>query len=112
MLTEAEALLEAGIALAGRTWSHFLSTLDWGEGPERFVCHQVGKTHQRRLFDALGIDSRRDFVTYPTMGNVGSVSLPYTLHRAMETGHIHPGERVAMLGIGSGLSCAMLGLEA
>lgn len=113
MLTDAEALLEAGITLARATWERFLSEMRWSEGaPERVVCHQVGRTHQRRLLEALGLDQERDFVTYPQMGNVGSVSLPFTLHHAMSAGHIRSGDRVAMLGIGSGLSCAMLGLEA
>lgn len=112
MLTEAEALLDAGIALAESTWKDFLPSLGWSvETPSRVVCHQVGRAHQRRLLEALGIDPAKDFVTYPEMGNVGSVSLPLTLAQAVEAGAIARGQTAALLGIGSGLSCLMVGVE-
>jgi len=112
MLTEAEALLDAGIALAGTTWEAFSSELGWrAEMPDCFICHQVGRTHQRRLFEALGLDRKRDFTTFEYMGNVGSVSLPFTFHKALEAGKIPPGGKAALLGIGSGLSSVMLGVE-
>jgi 3-oxoacyl-[acyl-carrier-protein] synthase-3 len=112
MLTEAEALLDAGIALATTTWERFRQQMAWpADAPDLYVCHQVGRSHQRRLFEALGADRSKDFTTFETMGNVGSVSLPFTLHRALREGKIIAGSRVAMLGIGSGLSCMMLGVE-
>ncbi len=113
MLTEAEALLDAGIALARATWEDFERATGWSRAtPDCFACHQVGRTHQRRLFDALGLDRGRDFTTFETMGNMGSVSLPFTFHEAVAAGRVPPGARVALLGIGSGLSCAMLAVEA
>jgi acyl-CoA:acyl-CoA alkyltransferase len=113
MLTEAEALLDAGIALAGGTWTAFCEALGWTDStPDCFVCHQVGRTHQRRLFESLGLDRSRDFTTFEYMGNVGSVSLPFTFHQAREAGRVRPGDKVALLGIGSGLSSVMLGVEA
>jgi 3-oxoacyl-[acyl-carrier-protein] synthase III len=42
---------------------------------------------------------------------MGSVSLPATFALGEEAGFIEPGQRVAMLGIGSGLHCLMLGVE-
>jgi 3-oxoacyl-[acyl-carrier-protein] synthase-3 len=113
MQINAEELLDAGISLAGTTWEIFEKELGWDRGtPDCFVCHQVGRTHQRRLFDSLGLDRSKDFTTYETMGNVGSVSLPFTFHKAVEAGRIGPGEKAALLGIGSGLSTVMLGVEA
>lgn len=113
MLTDAGALLEAGIALAKEAFGGFLEELGWEAGtPDCLICHQVGRTHQRQLLEALGLDPRRDFVTYPEMGNVGSVSLPYTLHEARAAGRLEKGRKAALLGIGSGLSTMMLGVEA
>lgn len=112
MLTEAEALLDAGIALARETWVEFLQVLDWqAQTPRHFICHQVGKTHQRRLFDELGLDRSRDFTTYETMGNMGSVSLPFTFDAAGKAGRFAAGDAIALLGIGSGLTCGMLGVQ-
>ena len=113
MQTDAEGLLDAGIALADETWTAFEKELSWDRStPDCFVCHQVGKTHQRRLFDSLELDRSRDFTTFEYMGNVGSVSLPFTFHEALQAGKINPGNKVALLGIGSGLSSVMLGVEA
>jgi 3-oxoacyl-[acyl-carrier-protein] synthase-3 len=42
---------------------------------------------------------------------MGSVSLPATLSAAADAGAIRDGDRVALMGIGSGLSCLMLALE-
>jgi 3-oxoacyl-[acyl-carrier-protein] synthase-3 len=112
MLTEAEALLDAGVALAGRTWQAFCANTGWDAAtPDRFITHQVGRMHQLRLFSELGLDTDRDFITYPRLGNVGSVSLPITLHQAVAAGAFGPGQRAALLGIGSGLSCLMAGIE-
>ncbi|MDP0499151.1 MAG: 3-oxoacyl-ACP synthase III [Verrucomicrobiota bacterium JB022] len=111
MLTEAEQLLEAGLKVAGRTWERFQEAFGWGHAEvDHVICHQVGRTHQRRLLESLGLPLEKDFPTYPYMGNVGSVSLPFSLAKAMEAGVLTSGDRVALLGIGSGLSSAMLGL--
>jgi 3-oxoacyl-[acyl-carrier-protein] synthase-3 len=39
------------------------------------------------------------------------VALPLALALAAERGFVASGQRVGLLGIGSGLSCLMLGLE-
>jgi len=112
MQTDSEALLEAGVEVAARCWKRFKAETGWDEKtPDTVICHQVGKQHQRRLFDKLGLDDARDFSTFAWLGNVGSVSLPITLARAAEEGRLRPGSKVALLGIGSGLSCQMMALQ-
>ncbi len=110
MSTDAEALLEAGNALAARTFELFRSELDW-PAPDRVVTHQVGSAHRRRLLETLGLPAEIDFPTLAEHGNVGSVSLPLSLSLAVEAGFVRSGQRLALLGIGSGLGCLMLGLE-
>lgn len=112
MMTDSEELLVAGLAVADRAWQKFLVTSGW-ERPAiaRFICHQVGKRHRDGLFARLAIPVERDFSTFETLGNVGSVSCPITLVKAAEADAVAPGDRVALLGIGSGLSSVMLGLE-
>jgi 3-oxoacyl-[acyl-carrier-protein] synthase-3 len=112
MATNAEALLKAGIKLAKNVWKQFCDEIKWTDKQvTRYICHQVGKTHQTQLFDALKLDKAKDFVTYPFLGNVGSVSLPATLAHAVEQGVVKSGDKLALLGIGSGLNCMMLGVE-
>ncbi|MEX0326749.1 MAG: 3-oxoacyl-ACP synthase III [Puniceicoccaceae bacterium] len=112
MQTNAEELLDAGINLASGAWDAFEEEVGWNrQTPDCFICHQVGRTHQRRLFDSLQLDRGRDFTTYEYMGNVGSVSLPFTFHKAVEAGKLDASRRASLLGIGSGLSSVMLAVE-
>jgi acyl-CoA:acyl-CoA alkyltransferase len=112
MATDAEALLEAGIVLARANFTDFLAELSWtADSLDRVLTHQVGRAHQKALFDALELDEQRSFITYDFLGNVGSVSLPVTLALATEANFVRPADRVALLGIGSGLSSVMMGIE-
>lgn len=109
MQTDSEQLLVAGVGLAKETWDAF--TAEQGAGYDRFICHQVGSTHRRKLYEMLGLDLAKDFSTFETLGNTGSVALPATLAKAIDAGAVREGDRVGLLGIGSGLNCLMLALE-
>lgn len=112
MQTDSEALLHAGVALAKRTWGRFLEESGWRtEEVDKVVTHQVGRAHRKLLLEALEIDLAKDAPTVETLGNTGAVALPTALSLAVESGHIATGDRVALLGIGSGLSCVMLAVE-
>lgn len=112
MQTDSERMLEAGVALAARTWSEFTAETGWTrDSIDRAICHQVGSAHRRKLLETLKIDPSKDYSTFETLGNMGSVSLPATLSAAADSGSIRDGDRVALLGIGSGLNCMMLALE-
>ena len=112
MSTDSEALLLAGNELAGRTFERFLTELAWTrESIDRVVTHQVGSAHRKLLFETLELDRERDYPTFETLGNTGSAALPTSLSMALEAGFVSDGQRVALLGIGSGLNCMMLGLE-
>ena len=109
MQTDSEQLLVAGVGLAQETWREF--TAEQGDAFARYVCHQVGSTHRRKLYEALGLDLAKDFSTFEKLGNTGSVALPATLAAAVDAGAVRDGDRVGLLGIGSGLNCLMLALE-
>lgn len=112
MQTDSEQLLIAGVDLATETWRDFTGEVGWSrESVDRFICHQVGSVHRRKLYEALDLELAKDFSTFETLGNMGSASLPATLAQAVATGAVKEGDRVALLGIGSGLNCLMLALE-
>lgn len=112
MSTDSEALLNAGCELAGETWRLFKQVLDWSDGDMvRCYTHQVGVAHRDRLYQTIGRDPGRDFATLEFLGNVGSVSPPITMAMGVERQPPGEGEKIALLGIGSGLSCMMLGAE-
>jgi 3-oxoacyl-[acyl-carrier-protein] synthase-3 len=112
METDSEELLHRGVETAQQTWQVFSGVPGW-TAPEidGFFCHQVGTAHARLLFERLGLDIDRNFETLATLGNVGSVSAPITLAQAMEQDVFRPGHRGALLGIGSGINCLMLGID-
>src|SRR5688572_28589426 len=109
MQTDSEQLLLAAVSLARETWNDF--TRSHGTDFDRFICHQVGSVHRRKLYETLGLPLEKDFSTFETLGNTGSVALPATLAAAIEAGAVKEGDRVGLLGIGSGLNCLMLALE-
>ena len=112
MDTDATQVLMHGVELGKRTWEKLLTTLDWRrEDVDKVICHQVGSAHRKTVLDTIGVSLDRDFSTFETHGNIGTVSVPITAAIADEQGFLRSGDRVAFLGIGSGLNCLMLGIQ-
>ncbi len=112
MNTDSEMLLVAGCDLAVETWALAKEELGWSnDNVDRCFTHQVGVAHRDRLYEILELNPALDFSTLETLGNVGSVSLPITMAQGVDQRTPSPGEKIAMLGIGSGLNCIMLGAE-
>lgn len=112
MNTDAEALLDAGCALAKQTWDKTKGLLKVdNDDVKRFFCHQVGSVHRNRLLKTLEIPVEKDLSTFPWLGNMGSVSLPVTLAVGAAQGLMQKDDLVALLGIGSGINCMMLGVR-
>ena len=104
MRTDTAALLENGLALAKEA---FVASVEAGwewSTCDRYVMHQVSAVHTRRLCDLLGVDMDLVPLTYPGFGNMGPAAVPYTLSTVADG--IGPGERILLMGIGSGLNCA------
>jgi 3-oxoacyl-[acyl-carrier-protein] synthase-3 len=112
METDAAGVLQHGVVLGVETFRNFKAEMPWtADKPDKIICHQVGATHQKTILDALGIAAEKDFVTYPHLGNMGTVSLPLTAAIADERGFLKKGDCVGFFGIGSGLNCMLLGME-
>ena len=110
METDSETLMKEGCALAGETWQATKAELGWQDADvDRVFCHQVGQGHRRLMYERVGLDPAKDFSTLEILGNTGAASLPTTLAMGEEQGVLHKGDRIALLGIGSGLNCLMLG---
>lgn len=112
MQTDSEALLHAGVNLAEATWAVARRELGWSnDDVDRVFTHQVGKAHSKLLLERLGLNAARDFSTFEFLGNTGAAALPTALALGIERNVLQPGDRTALLGIGSGLSSVMLGVE-
>lgn len=112
METRSEDLLKAGVELVTQTWSIFLDELNWSNDSfNKLVGHQVGVAHRNAILDSIKVSKDKDYSTFESLGNTGSSALPVTLMKAHEDNFIKKSDTVALLGIGSGLSTVMLGVE-
>lgn len=109
METDSEKLMAEGIATGAAAFEKLLRESGWDrESVDRSICHQVGNRHRAAMLEAMGLSVSNDSVSFPKLGNTGSVALPLTVALAANQGDLSPGDRVAMLGIGSGINSVML----
>jgi acyl-CoA:acyl-CoA alkyltransferase len=108
MVTDGNKLLAAGLELAKRTFERAKDELSWqAEALAEVVIHQVSRQHTDKLAAMLGIAPERIWAIFPEHGNIGPASVPMVLAAAEKEGRMQRGDRVALMGIGSGLNCAM-----
>jgi len=108
MVTNAKKLLNHGMELAFKTWIKAREALAWTpDNIDHFIIHQVGKAHTERFARTLGIDLSKVFRLYPNHGNIGPAGVPIVLSKLVEAGKIESGDRIALMGIGSGINCTM-----
>lgn len=107
MFTDAKALLKGGMELVVSAWTEAKRDWNWS-GMNRYILHQVSDVHTDAILKATGIDRSKVPLTYPKFGNVGPASIPITLAAEAET--LRPGDRVLLMGVGSGLNTAMMEL--
>jgi 3-oxoacyl-[acyl-carrier-protein] synthase III len=112
MQTDSERLLEEGLNTGKATFADLLAASGWQRDQfQRSVCHQIGSTHRKLMLESIELPLANDYATFSWLGNTGSVALPSAFALAIEEGFIQPGQRVALLGIGSGINSIMLDVE-
>ena len=112
MDTDSEKLMAEGIACGAENFGQLCDGIGWtADRIDRTVCHQVGGRHREAMLAAMHLELNRDTKTFDRLGNTGSVALPLTWAAAIDRGDIRPNQRVAALGIGSGINSVMLAME-
>jgi len=104
MRTDTAGLLEGGLELARVAFDDAITSGWQWKDCDRYVMHQVSAVHTTKLCELLGVDMSLVPLTYPKFGNMGPAAVPYTLSTIAD--EIGAGERVLLMGIGSGLNCA------
>ena len=107
MFTNAKALLKGGLDLVVSAWKEAQRDWNW-QSMDRYILHQVSDVHTDSIIKATGMDRSKVPLTYPKYGNVGPASIPITL--AEEAERLSKGDRVLLMGVGSGLNTAMMEL--
>ena len=101
MSTDTKGLLDAGMAISDAMWTDAKAVFDWA-AMDRYVAHQVSQVHTATMCRTIGIDSDRVPRSFPMRGNMGPASIPFTL--ATQVDSLQTGDRVLLMGVGSGLN--------
>lgn len=107
MFTDAKALLKGGLDLVVSAWKEAGTEWNWSS-MDRYITHQVSSVHTNAIVKAAKLDRDKVPVTFPKYGNVGPASIPITLVEEQAT--LSKGDRVLLMGVGSGLNTAMMEL--
>ena len=108
MVADTRTLLQEGIKLANKTFMAAKQVLGWAiDELDQFVIHQVSGPHTAAFIKSFGIDPAKVMTIFGEHGNVGPASVPIVLSKLRDLGRLKQGDRIALLGIGSGLNCAM-----
>lgn len=101
MKTDSNALYVEGLKLALDTWHDAQGEFDWSD-MDAYVAHQTSTVHIRGLCDALDLPVEKFPLSLREHGNTAAVAVPFTL--AQHLPHLGKGDRVLLMGIGSGLN--------
>ncbi len=108
MWTDTRSLLLEGMKLASLTYTAARTVLGWViHDLDHIVIHQVSKAHTDSFISKFGVDPARVYRIFPMLGNIGPASIPTVLSRIVDEGRVRPGDKIALMGIGSGLNCSM-----
>jgi 3-oxoacyl-[acyl-carrier-protein] synthase-3 len=108
MVTDTRMLLLEGIKLAEKTFVAAKLALGWTvDELNQFVIHQVSRPHTAAFIKNFGIDPAKVLTIFGEHGNIGPASVPIVLSKLKELGRLKKGDRIALMGIGSGLNCSM-----
>ena len=107
MFTDAKALLKGGMELVVSAWKEAKPRLELAAHGPLHHAPGVSDVHTNAFVKAARHRPQARFpLTYPTLGNVGPASIPITL--AQESKTLEQGDRVLLMGVGSGINTAMM----
>ena len=109
MRTDSQGLLENGIALIMDTWRDAHANGRDFKSIEHVIPHQVSTVYTRNFSKLTGVPMERIPVTLADWGNVAAEAAPMTL--AHHQDNVRRGERVLLLGVGSGLNTAFMEVQ-
>ena len=105
MRTDSTGLMNAGLELTKGLWAESAADFGWDAGMDCYVMHQVSNVHTRAIINLLDLDPTKIPLTFPLRGNLGPAAIPFTLAGA--SGDLSEGDRVLLMGIGSGLNASL-----
>jgi len=112
MRTDSTELLKQGMRVIALNWQRFQAELEWNANTiDRLFSHQVSEKQRQIGLQTLGLCDGIDYPTLSYLGNIASVSAPVCMAIGMEAGFLQDGDRVCLLGVGSGVNSIILGIQ-
>jgi 3-oxoacyl-[acyl-carrier-protein] synthase-3 len=71
----------------------------------------VSSSHRRLGGEILGVSLEKDYPTLSYLGNIGSVSATLCMAMGLEAGVVKEGDKVCLMGMGSGINCTFMGFQ-
>ena len=102
MSTDTKGLLDAGMAISDAMWTDARADVRLGGRWTATSPTRSRRCTRRRCAGRCGIDSDRVPRSFPLRGNMGPASIPFTL--ATQVDSLQTGDRVLLMGVGSGLN--------
>ena len=108
MRTDTRGLLNAGLEIATALYPSTMDELGLSnDDVALWAIHQISKVHTNAIVSTLELDNRRVPVLYPEHGNIGPAGVPTIVSKEVHAGRLHDGDRVMLLGVGSGLNASV-----
>ncbi|MBN1532988.1 MAG: ketoacyl-ACP synthase III [Spirochaetes bacterium] len=111
MVTDARTMFEGALAHFPDMFRRLLHDLKWDlDDISAIIPHQASRKIIERGMDLIGFPMSKCPLTLDEFGNMGAVSVPYTLKQAFETRPFIQNDKIVLLGFGSGLSFSIMAL--
>lgn len=108
MRTDTRALLLAGMELAQQVYPPTMDELGYtADDISAWAVHQISRVHTQMMIDVLGLKADQVPSLYPEHGNIGPAGVPTILSKHAESGALGDGDKVMLLGVGSGLNASV-----
>jgi len=112
MQTDSTALLKEGMKVIALNWQQFQHEMGWTPATiDKLFTHQVSEKQRQIGLQTLGLTDGIDYPTLYTLGNIASVSAPISMAIGREQGFLNAGDKVCLLGVGSGVNSIILGAQ-
>ncbi len=112
MRTDSTPLLHEGLKVIYGAWAGFKQELGWdSDTVDRVFTHQVSEKQRELGLKAIGLDRGIDYPTLIELGNIASASAPLSMALALDNGFLREGDKVCLIGVGSGINSLILGVQ-
>lgn len=113
MRTDSATLLEKGAKVVYQAWELFLREIGWtADSIDHLFTHQVSEPVRQSVYKELGLHKNGlDHPNLRFLGNTASVAAPLCLAMGIHDGILEAGDRICLLGAGSGLNSLILGIQ-